>query len=596
MQTGQEFHDTENSHVGAIFFRRAGELGDRTFIKLQRVERLEEISWQDFSAKVHDTMLGLYSLGLNKGDKVAIIGENSLEWLCADMATLAAGFPNVAISPSVSDAMTLRMLHHSRCRAAFVQNETVVGKLLNLKGQLPALSHIIVSEGTASGVPHTVTSRDLISRGAQLNGQGIDGILQRICPGDLATIIYTSGSTGEPKGVMRTHGNLLSNITSGGAVPVSGPEELTVVVLTVNHLLGRFGFLKSAVTGRTMAIVEATELAVNVKAIGALSPTAMTIVPRVMERMWNTILDEGANRDTWERLTKLDETRAEQNGLDAAAEQRFAELGSRLKHSVRQALGNRIKYISYSGAPMPPRIMRFFELSGIPLLGTYGSTECGGVTLSGIGENKSGSAGKPFANVAVRIANDGEILVRGPTVTPGYLENPEATREAIDAEGWFHTGDLGHVDADGCLFVVGRKKDVFYCSDGSNIYPGYIEILLENDPFIRQAILVGDHRPFIAALIVPDKSKIAAALGKSETALTDAEIKHRIHGRVAKINAGLEEMAKIRKMAVLKNDFPAEVRGLTAIQKVKIDRKGVESEYRKEIGAIYPAITGGGSH
>ena len=202
--------------------------------------------------------------------------------------------------------------------------------------------------------------------------------------------------------------------------------------------------------------------------------------------------------------------------------------------------------------------------------------------------NKPGSAGKPFANVEVHIAGDGEILVRGPTVTPGYLENPEATREAIDAEGWFHTGDLGRMDADGCLFVVGRKRDVFYCSDGSNIYPGYIEILLENDLFIRQAILVGDHRPFIAALIVPDRAKIAAELGKDESSLTDDEIKHLLLGRVEKVNAGLEEVEQIRNIAVLQNDFPAEVRGLTAIQKVKIDRKAVEEHYRREISEIYP--------
>jgi long-chain acyl-CoA synthetase len=304
--------------------------------------------------------------------------------------------------------------------------------------------------------------------------------------------------------------------------------------------------------------------------------------------MWNTILNLGENRATWEQLARLDETKAEKNALSTAEEERFAELRSKLKAAVRSALGGRIKYISYSGAAMPPRIMRFFELSGIPLLGTYGSTECGGVTLSGIGENKPGSAGKPFANVEVRIAGDGEILVRGPTVTPGYLENPEATREAIDAEGWFHTGDLGRMDADGCLFVVGRKRDVFYCSDGSNIYPGYIEIVLENDPFIRQAILVGDHRPFIAALIVPDRAKIAAELGKNESALSDDEIKNLLHRRVEKINGGLEAVEKIRNIVVLENDFPAEVRGLTGVQKVKIERKAVEERYQREISEIYP--------
>jgi long-chain acyl-CoA synthetase len=589
MQNSQQSQLADNASLGAIFFCRARELGDRTFIKLQRGERLDEVSWQDFSANVRHTMLGLYSLGLNRGDRIAIIGENSLEWLCADMATLAGGFPNVGISPSVSDNLTLKMLSHSRCRAAFVQNEATVGKLLNLKGQLPALSHIITADGIGSSVPHTVNLAEVMARGARFDDQRLNEILESVHTDDLATVIYTSGSTGEPKGVIRTHGNLLSNITGGGPIVVSDPEELTVIILTVNHLLGRFGFLKSAVTGRAVAILEATELAVNVKAIKALSPTAMTIVPRVMERMWNTILDQGENRGIWEQLARLDERKAEKNALSTTEEETFDELRSKLKTVVRSALGGRIKYIAYAGAAMPPRIMRFFELSGIPLLGTYGSTECGGVTLSGIGENKPGSAGKQFPNVEVRIADDGEILVRGPTVTPGYLENPEATREAIDAEGWFYTGDLGHMDADGHLFIVGRKKDVFYCTDGSNIYPAYIETLLEHDPFIRQAVLVGDHRPFIAALIVADRGKIAAELGKGAAVLTDAEIRRLLHGRVEKINAGLEEVEKIRKIAVLESDFPPEVRGLTAIQKVKIDRKAVEEHYQREISEIYPS-------
>jgi len=587
MQNTQQTRGQNQRQVGALFFQRAEELGDRTFVKLQRREKFEEISWRDFRAKVRNAIFGLYAMGLSKGEMVAIIGENSLEWLCADMATLAGGFPNVTISTALSDAMTLRVLNHSRCRTAFVENEIGAGRLLNFKGQLPALDHIIVMNGAAANLPQTVTFEALLGRGAGANESRLDAILESIHSGDLATVIYTSGSTGEPKGVMRTHGNLLSNITGGGEIAVSKPEELTAVVLTVNHLLGRFGFLKSAVTGRSMAIMEATELALNVKSIEALAPTAMTLVPRVMEKILQSILDQGSNRQSWERLAVLDQNRRDQGSSSAAEEQQFSELKAALKESVKKALGGRLKYISYSGAAMPPRIMRFFELCGIPLLGTYGSTECGGVTLSGIGENKPGSAGKPFANVEVRIADDGEILVRGPTVTPGYLDNPEATREAIDEEGWYHTGDLGNLDADGCLFVVGRKKDVFYCTDGSNIYPSHIELLLENDPFVRQAVIVGDHRPFIAALVVPDKAKIAAELKKNETALAADEIESLLHGRIQKVNAGLEEVEKIRKVVVLDDDFPPSVRGLTVIQKVKIDRQAAAERYASQIAAIY---------
>jgi len=237
---------------------------------------------------------------------------------------------------------------------------------------------------------------------------------------------------------------------------------------------------------------------------------------------------------------------------------------------------------------MPPRFMRLFELMGIPLLGSYGSTECGGVTLSGLGEVRPGNLGKPFANIELRIAEDGEILVRGPTVTPGYFGDAEATREVLDADCWFHTGDLGIVEADGSLRMIGRKKDVFYCADGSNIYPGRIELSLESAPFIRQAVLVGDCRPFIAALIVPDRQSIAREVGKEEAALTGAEIERLVESTVERINGRLEENEQIRRFVILDKDFPATVRSVTALQKIKIDRKAAAELYRSEIDSLYP--------
>lgn len=583
-------------HLGALFFRRVAELGDQTFVKLQRGERFEEISWRDFGAKVGKAILSLPLLGLAQGDRVAIIGENSLPWLCADMATLAGGFPNVVASPSVSDTMLLKMLRHSRCRVAFVENETSVGRLLNLKGQLPALQHIIVMNGATSGLPNALTFDQLLGQGAGQNEQQLSAILESIHPENLASIMYTSGSTGEPKGVMRTQENLLSNISNGSEIVLSKPDELTVIVLSLNHLLGRFGFLKSAVTGRTTAVIEATEQSLNLKVIAALSPTSMTIVPRVMEKMWNALLDEDGRRGRWEILERLDQMKEERGGLSGEDARRYEEARAVLKEAVKLALGGRIKYITYGGAPMAPRIMRFFRLIGVPLLGTYGSTECGGVTLSGLGDSKPGSLGKPFPNVEIRIASDGEILVRGPTVTPGYFENPEATREAIDDDGWYHSGDLGKIDADGCLYIVGRKKDIFYCSDGSNIYPGYIEMLLENDPFMVQAILLGDRRPFMAALIVANRKAIAKQAKKDETELSDGEVEAVIQSRIDRVNAKLEDVEKIRKVIVMKDEFPAMARSITAFQKVKVERSVVEKLYAKEIRSIYgPVVEGGGT-
>ena len=578
---------TKDRHLGAIFFRRVAELGDRTFVKLQRNERFEEISWRDFGAMVQNVLLALYAIGLAPGERVAIIGENSLQWLCADLATLAGGLPNVIVSPTLSEVMVLRILSHSRCRAAFVQNPTGVGRLLNLKSQLPALSHVVVMEGAESNLPNTLSFAHLLERGARVKAARLFEILESVHGNDLATIMYTSGSTGDPKGVMRTQDNLLSNISNGGAIVRSTPEELFIIVLSLNHLFGRFGFLKSAVTGRTTAIIEATELELNLKLVELLAGTSLAVVPRVMERIWQSMLEEDGNGELWEQLETLDRKKTELGHLDGDESRQFDELRARLKNVVKKSLGGRIKYMSYAGAAMPPRIMRFFELIGIPLIGSYGSTECGGVTLSGIGDTKPGSLGKPFPNCELHIAEDGELLVRGPTVTPGYFENPEATREAIDPEGWFHTGDLGTIDADGCLFITGRKKDVFNCSDGSNIYPGYIELLLENEPFVRQAILLGDRRPFIAALIVPERKKIAGELHKEESALTESEIATALQSRIDQLNARLEQFEKIRRFAVLQNDFSDEVRTFTVFQKIKVDRKAVEQRYQKEIETIY---------
>jgi long-chain acyl-CoA synthetase len=236
---------------------------------------------------------------------------------------------------------------------------------------------------------------------------------------------------------------------------------------------------------------------------------------------------------------------------------------------------------------MPPRIMRFFELIGISLIGSYGSTECGGVTLCGIAENRPGNLGKPFANIEVRIADDGEILVRGPTVTPGYFKNPEATREVLDSDGWFYTGDLGALDSDGSLTVVGRKTDIFNCSDGSNIHPGFIELQLENESFIRQAVLLGDQRPFIAALVVPDHHQIAITLKRDPFSLSESEIEAALGTQIARVNGRLEHYEQIRRIAVIKNDFPPEVRSVNVFQKIKVDRKAVAERYQREIDEIY---------
>jgi len=209
------------------------------------------------------------------------------------------------------------------------------------------------------------------------------------------------------------------------------------------------------------------------------------------------------------------------------------------------------------------------------------------VTLCGLGDSRPGNLGKPFANVQIRIAADGEILVRGPTVSPGYFKNPEATREAFNEEGWYYTGDIGLIEADGSLKVTGRKKDIFNCADGSNIYPGFIELQLENEPYIGQAVLVGDRHPFIAALIFPDGRKIAESLGRDIATLSEAEITAALSSQIERVNGRLESYERIRRIAVVPSEFPTEVRSINHFHKVKVNREQVAAHYRQQIDAIY---------
>ena len=573
------------SSLGQLFFQRVDELGCRTFLKIQRRGRFEEKSWGDIGEMVRSTVLGLHQLGMVKGDNVAILGDNSLPWLCADLATLAGGLPNVVISPNVSDFTLLKILAHSRCRAIFI-DAVAARRLLAVEAQLPNMSHAIVFDRSAEELPGCMSFAELLERGRRGDIDELDQLLQAVQPNDLATIMYTSGSTGEPKGVMRTHNNLVSNIASGGDILLSRPEELTVIVLSLNHLFGRYGFLKSAVTGRTTAMIEATELNLDLSVLEGLRPTAISVVPRVMERLWNAILDRGSIRELWNRIEKLVRDNRLTGPDDHAAGQ-IAAMRTNLRQAVQQALGGRVKYITYGGAAMPLPISRFFDVISVPLIGSYGSTECGGVTLCGVGNAKPGSLGRPFPNVELRLAEDGEILVRGPTVTPGYFEDPQATCEAFDADGWFRTGDLGKIDNEGALYIIGRKKDLFNCADGSNINPGTVEALLENDSFIRQAILLGDHRPFIAALVVPERRRIAAELGRVESTLSDSDVEAALWQRIDLINTQLDRYEKIRKIAIISHDFPARIRSITALQKIKIDRQAVEDRYHVEIEAIY---------
>jgi len=578
--------EREHQTLGQLFFDRATELGERTFVRLQRKGRFDEISWSAFSTKVRDLLLGFNASGFSQGDVMAIIAENRIEWLCADLATLAGGFPNVTLSPALSDNMLLRLLRHSCARVAFVEDDEEAARLLRYEHELPELREIFVMESGTSSLDAAVHTLDeLMKRGQADTPSDLERLLNRVQPHDMATIMYTSGSTGEPKGVVRTQENIIANIASGGEIALSKPDEMAVLVLSLNHLFGRFGFHKSVATGRTTAVVEATEKEVDIEIIRALAPTTMSLVPRVIEKLFEKVLEYNDNRSHWMTIEAAWDSRGGTALLNASPAMK-AQCDS-LTRSARELLGGRLKYVSYGGAPVSPHVTRFFQTVHIPLIGSYGSTECGGVTVSGLDESDPTNLGKPFANVEIRLAEDGELLVRGPTVSPGYFKNPAATREAFEPDGWYHTGDLGEISKNGSLRLVGRKKDVFNCADGTNIYPQQLEVLLESDPFIRHAVLVGDRKPFIGALLVPDMKRVALETGSPNETVADAITIGVLQRRIDGLNQNLEDFEKIRAFVLVSEDFPPTVRSITAFQKVKVDRKSVERTYAAQIERLY---------
>lgn len=576
----------EHHTLGQVFFYRARELGERTFVRLQRAGRFEETSWSAFATKVRDLLLGLDASGFTRGDVTAIIAENRIEWLCADLATLAGGFPNVTLSPALSDNMLLRLLKHSSARAAFVEDDLGAKRLLAHRNALPELREIFVMGSDTPSPDRAVCTLDeVLARGQAAQPVHLEQLLDRVQAHDLATIMYTSGSTGEPKGVMRTQENILANIASGGAIVLSNPEEMAVLVLSLNHLFGRFGFHKSVATGRTTALVEATEKDVDIETLRALAPTTMSLVPRVIEKVVERILAHDQNRSHWTSIERAWAAHGDAKFLETSPAIKAA--CAALTESARERLGGRLKYVSYGGAPVPPHVTRFFQAIRIPLIGSYGSTECGGVTVSGLDENDPTNLGKPFGNVEIRVADDGELLVRGPTVSPGYFKNPEATREAFEPDGWYHTGDLAEIEENGSLRLVGRKKDVFNCADGTNIYPQQLEVLLESDPSIRAAILVGDRKPFLGALLVPDMQQVALAINSATETPPHTETLKVLQARIDSLNESLEDFEQIRRIVLMAEDFPPAVRSVTIFQKVKVDRKAVERIYAEQIERLY---------
>ena len=558
-------------------------------------------SSDELRAAVEETSMGLASLGLDRGDHVAILSENRPEWAFADMAVLALGGADVPIYPSLPAAQVRYILADSEAKAVFVSNATQAAKVAEARGGLEGLKHVIAFEP----VEGALALEELRARGREALAKEKDAVrtrAARVKASDLATIIYTSGTTGDPKGVMLTHGNLVSN-TLGAAkfLPQLQPDWTCLSFLPLCHVFERTaGHNLMLYAGATIAYAESVErVADNMVEV---RPQIMSSVPRLYEKMYARVHEKVAKDPKWRQAVFRWALAVGRAGFQARVARRSPGPLLRLKLALAERLvfakikertGGRLEIFVSGGAPLSREIAEFFGAADILICEGYGLTETSPVITCNRPERlRPGSVGQPIEGVEVKIAEDGEILTRGPHVMRGYYKKPEATREAIDPEGFFHTGDIGTLDADGYLSITDRKKDLLVTSGGKKIAPQPIENVLKRSPLVAEAVVLGDRRKYAAALIVPEFGALERRLkdlgrppGERAELVRRDDVVALYREIVDALNRELSQFERIKQFRLLPREFTIESGELTPT--VKVRRRAVEQNWAAEIEEMY---------
>ncbi|HKD19435.1 MAG TPA: long-chain fatty acid--CoA ligase [Thermoanaerobaculia bacterium] len=560
-------------------------------------------SADDFGFTVRALSLGLNGLGIQPGDRVAILSENRPEWAMADYAILCAGAWSVPIYPTLPAGQVGPLLADCGARAIFVSSLEQLGKILTIRAQCPSLDHVIMMDGSPPREAGFATFHDVVERGRptlEMNPGVFEQRRSRVRPEDVATIIYTSGTTGEPKGAMLTHGNFVSNVLAGCEVVPFAADATALSFLPLSHIFERmldYAYLHKTAT---IAYVESVErLAANFLEV---NPHCFGAVPRVYEKVYDRILTKAARSGglkkklfDWaagvarRRVGYLDRGQP----LPAGLAIRFRIADALVLKKIRAALGKNFRFAVSGGAPLSRDLAEFFIGAGVQVYEGYGLTETSPVIcVNGPGRSRLGTVGRPLRGVELRIAEDGEILTRGPHIMKGYFNKPQATAEAIDRDGWFHTGDIGEIH-DGYLSITDRKKDLIVLAGGKKAAPQPIENALKRSPYVALPVVIGDRQKFLAALIVPNFDRLrrwaaAANVAVKWDAIDSApEVRRLFQTEIDAYNADRPHHEQIRAFALLPTDLTVEDGSITPTLKVK--RRIIESRYASLIEAMYTA-------
>jgi len=564
------------------------------------------IAYTELRQQVELFALGLTSLGLRRGDRVAIIAENRPEWVIADQAIAAMGAVSVPVYPTMTARQIEYIFNDASVRFAVVSNQFQLNKIVRIAGTVPSLEKTILMGEPGGAGESAVLFAAVLEAGARLRGEhpghfAASAALVR--PDDLLTIIYTSGTTGNPKGVMLTHQNLCTNIRAAADVIPFGERDILLSFLPLSHSFERMaGYYTGISCGATVAFAESVETVRD--NMLEVRPTIVTTVPRLFERIQSRIVkqvDGGSPLKRrlfyWALGVGRAYASARRKGVVPFSLSASHALAERLVFSkIRAKTGGRMRFFVSGGAALGREFGEFFEAVGFTVIEGYGLTESSPViAVNRLDNYRFGTVGHPIPGVEVRIAADGEILARGPNIMRGYWNNPEATHEAIDGEGWLHTGDIGMIDAEGFMHITDRKKHLFVSSGGKNIAPQPIESLFLSNKYIEQFMLIGDRRMFLTALIVPDfdalreyADQAGITYATNRDLAAHPSITELIQSHITRIQKDLASYERVRRFTLLDRQFTVEEGELTPTQKVR--RKVIEERYAGVIEGMYEGV------
>ncbi len=558
------------------------------------------ISSKEFFRRVKHFALGLKSLGTNPGDKLIIFSENSPEWVMTDLANLSIGGITVPIYTSLMPEQIKYIINDSDAGIVVCSGPELWAKVNAVKTELPKVRHFIMLQDEA---PEDVRSLPEIFKMGEEKDKAEPDLFEKtamsIKSEDIASLIYTSGTTGIPKGVMLTHNNFLSNSEAVSRIIAFSEKDTALSFLPLSHVLERMVTFTYLYKGCTIAYAESVEtVAENLLEV---RPTVMVSVPRVFEKIYARVIDNVLSSSALKRRMFF---WALKNGKKYGAkklEGRSIPGGLRLKHKIAEKLvfskivartGGRVRFFVSGGAALSKDIAEFFYAVGLVVLEGYGLTETSPVIAVNTFENlRFGSVGKPIPDVEVKMESDGEILTRGPHVMKGYYKMKEETAEAL-RDGWFHTGDIGYVDEEGFLYITDRKKDIIVTAGGKNIAPQQIENILKTNPYVLGAVVLGDNRRFVSALIVPNFEKLEQFARASNISfenhkemVNNKKIIRFMEEEIDRYTPDLASYEKIKKILLLERDFEIEKGEMTPSLKVK--RNIIEKKYKDEIERLY---------